>query len=107
MHRNNILHVILLLLFSVTVNAATELHTKSEDSTLVFDDTQLEEELIYPDWFKFSLGDLRDDLNKALKSEKHGIVTYFGQKRCAYCEQFIETSLADKDIQNYLGIHFL
>jgi len=73
---------------------------------LVFDDTQLDEELVYPDWFKLSLGDLRDDLAEAKKAGKKGIVTYFGQKRCAYCEQFFKTSLADTEIINYLHKHY-
>jgi len=111
MHRNTILQATLLLLFSfavyaASVYAATEAQTKFEDETLVFDDAQLDEELVYPDWFKFSLGDLSDDLSEAKKSGKQGIVTYFGQKRCAYCEQFFKTSLADKDIKNYLRKHY-
>ena len=94
----------LLLLFTITVYATAE--TDPKDSDIVFDDTQLEEELVYPDWFKLSLGDLGDDLEEAKKSGKKGIITYFGQKRCAYCEQFFKTSLADTDIQNYLREHY-
>ena len=90
---------ILLLLFSMTAFAA-------EDADLVFDDSQLEEELVYPDWFKLSLGDLGDDLAEAKKTGKKGIVTYFGQQRCAYCEQFFKTSLSDTDINNYLQKHY-
>ncbi|HHO58686.1 MAG TPA: hypothetical protein ENJ64_00485, partial [Thiotrichales bacterium] len=37
----------------------------SEHDVLEFDDSQLEEELVYPDWFKTTLGDLRDDLKAA------------------------------------------
>jgi len=73
---------------------------------LQFDDTQLEDELVYPDWFKQSMGDLRDDLKEARDAGKISIVTYFGQKRCAYCEQFFKTSLADADIRNYLSRHY-
>ena len=94
----------LLLLFSISVYATTE--SNSKDSALVFDDSQLDEELVYPDWFKLSLGDLGDDLKEAKKDGKKGIITYFGQKRCAYCEQFFKTSLADTDIQNYLKKHY-
>ena len=94
----------LLLLFSISVYATTE--SNSKDSALIFDDSQLDEELVYPDWFKLSLGDLGDDLKEAKKDGKKGIITYFGQKRCAYCEQFFKTSLADTDIQNYLKKHY-
>ncbi len=73
---------------------------------LNFDDTRLENELVYPDWFKLSMGDLRDDLKQAKKAGKKSIIVYFGQKDCAYCEQFINTSLANPDIQNYLRHHY-
>ncbi len=90
---------ILLLLFSVNAYSAA-------DADLVFDDSQLDEELVYPDWFQLSNGDLRDELDEAKKSGKRGIITYFGQKRCAYCEQFFKTSLSDIDIKNYLQKHY-
>jgi len=102
----------LFLLFSHNAYSASETAasesaiSKSGGDELVFDDTQLDEELVYPDWFKLSLGDLRDDLAEAKKAGKKGIVTYFGQKRCAYCEQFFKTSLADTEIINYLHKHY-
>jgi len=86
---------------------STQIHAESHGiDDLVFDDTLLSEELVYPDWFKLSFGDLRDDLKNAKASGKQGMITYFGQKRCAYCEQFIKTSLSDPDIVNYLRQHF-
>ena len=93
----------LLFLLSFISHAA---NIEPVDPDAPFDDTQLEEELVYPDWFKLSLGDLNDDLEEARNSGKKGIITYFGQKRCAYCEQFFKTSLADNDIQNYLRKHY-
>ncbi len=102
MHINLFSLSILLFLLSTTVYSDTD----STDTTPVFDDSQLEEELVYPDWFKLSLGDLSDDLSEAKKAGKKGIITYFGQKRCAYCEQFFKTSLADTDIKNYLQKHY-
>ena len=104
MYKIHVTLSILLLLLSISVYATTE--SNSKDSELVFDDTQLDEELVYPDWFKLSLGDLGDDLKEAKNDGKKGIITYFGQKRCAYCEQFFKTSLADTDIQNYLKKHY-
>jgi thioredoxin-related protein len=97
---------ILLYLLSLTVYSATATTSDNIDSVIVFDDKQLEETLAYPDWFKLSLGDLNDDLAEAKKAGKKGIITYFGQKRCAYCEQFFKTSLSDLDIKNYLQKHF-
>ena len=73
---------------------------------LQFDDTQLEETLDYPDWFKLSLGDLNDDLAEARAAGKKGLIVYFGQNRCAYCERFFEVNLGDPGIQRYLRERF-
>jgi thioredoxin-related protein len=76
-----------------------------EQNSDSFDDTLLDQALVYPDWFKLGLGDLNDDINDANAAGKFGIIVYYGQKRCAYCEQFI-ASLADSSIQHYLRKHF-
>ena len=67
-----------------------------------FDDTLLEEALSYPDWFKTSFGDLRDDVKEAREAGKRGLMVYFGQKRCAYCEQFLEVNLSRPEIRQYV-----
>ncbi|MBE9563661.1 MAG: thioredoxin fold domain-containing protein [Proteobacteria bacterium] len=95
-----------LFFISALLPAASTADALQDNTDINFDDSQLEEEVAYPDWFKFSLGDLGDDLEEAKNSGKKGIVTYFGQKRCAYCEQFFKTSLANTDIQNYLRKHY-
>lgn len=95
-----------LYFISALLPAVSHAAALQDDTDIQFDDSQLEEEVEYPDWFKFSLGDLGDDLDEAKKSGKKGIITYFGQKRCAYCEQFFKTSLANTDIQNYLTEHY-
>ena len=110
MYKKSIALAILLCLFSTAVCSVTQqkpdaTDSAPADSNLIFDDSQLEQELIYPGWFKFSLGDLGDDLTEAKNAGKKGIITYFGQKRCAYCEQFFKTSLSDIDIKNYLQKH--
>ena len=71
-----------------------------------FDDTQLEESLEHPNWFKISLGDLNDDVAEARASGKFGIMVYYGQERCAYCEQFFNVNLGDASITRYLREHF-
>ncbi len=106
MYKKSFALSILLLLLSSTAYSVTSTTSDAFDSDIDFDDKQLSEELAYPDWFKLSLGDLGDDLAEAKKAGKKGIITYFGQKRCAYCEQFFKTSLADTDIKNYLQKHY-
>ena len=77
-----------------------------DDPYLEFDDTMLEEELVYPDWFTFSLGDLNDDIKEAAAAGKSGIMVYFGQKRCAYCEQFLKENIGAPDIEHYIREHY-
>ena len=77
-----------------------------DDPYLDFDDTMLEEELVYPDWFKLSLGDLNEDIKEAAAAGKSGIMIYFGQKRCAYCEQFLTENIGAPDIEHYIREHY-
>ncbi|MGD9296840.1 MAG: thioredoxin, partial [Chromatiales bacterium] len=87
-----------LLLVLLTAAPLPAFSAEGSDDAYPFDDTMLEEELVYPDWFKLSFGDLRKDLEEALAAGKKGIVVYFGQKRCSYCEQFLEKDLGQPDI---------
>lgn len=66
-----------------------------------FNDAPLAETLTHPAWFKKSSGDLRDDLADALQAGKSGLIIYFGQDRCSYCEQFIQQSLNSSDIEHF------
>jgi len=77
-----------------------------QDDHLVFDDQPLEEPLTFPDWFKLSFLDLREDLQEARDSGKDGLIVYFGQKYCAYCRQFLEKDLVKEDIRVYMQAHF-
>lgn len=78
----------------------------SDTDPVLFDDTQLEEPLEHPDWFKISLGDLNEDVAEARAAGKFGIMVYFGQDRCAYCERLFEVNLADESISRYVREHF-
>ncbi len=73
---------------------------------LEFEDQPLEEPLEFPDFFKLSFLDLREDLQEAKEAGKAGIVLYFGQKYCAYCQKFLEHDLENEGIQTYLLKHF-
>ena len=101
--RGNIYRTLLLAACLLTL---TNSHADKDDQFLEFDDTMLEEELVYPEWFKLSFGDLRKDLEEALAAGKKGIVVYFGQKRCSYCEQFLEKDLGQPDIVSYMRRNF-
>ena len=94
-------YIIKILLLAI----ASQSYAASDDQ-IPFDDTLLEESLVYPDWFELNSGDLSDELNEANKEGKIGIIVYFGQKRCAYCEQFINTNLAAPDVSHYIQQHY-
>jgi thioredoxin-related protein len=71
-----------------------------------FDDTPETRDIVYPDWFKKSFLDLRDDLEDVQAGGKSGLVVYFGQKNCAYCEALMERNFGQKDIREYSKRHF-
>lgn len=100
----SIITTLISLFLCYTLQAAE--NSENESDLLDFDDTLLEEELGYPDWFEITLGDLRDNIKSAAANNKQGIIIYFGQKRCAYCAQFLNNNLETEDINNYLQKNF-
>ena len=79
---------------------------QTERDAIQFDDQLPEEVLVYPDWFKTSFGDLRDDVQAAREAGKAGLIVYFGQKRCAYCDQFMEVNLGHPEIKRYVQQYY-
>jgi len=75
---------------------------KNDIGNLDFNDAPLSQNISYPSWFKKSSGYLHDDLQEALDANKKGLIVYFGQERCSYCEQFFKQSLGRRDIEHYL-----
>ncbi len=71
-----------------------------------FDDSPREEAVVYPQWFKEGLLDLRDDLKEAVQAGKQGLLVYFGQARCAYCHRLLDVNFGRDDIANYTRQHF-
>ncbi|MBT8118065.1 MAG: thioredoxin fold domain-containing protein [Gammaproteobacteria bacterium] len=94
-----------LLLFTAIPWAAVDAIDAGEDN-LQFNDQPLEEPLTFPDWFKLSFLDLAEDLAEARAAGKAGLIIYYGQKYCAYCQQFLEKDLAREDIRNYMLEHY-
>lgn len=93
----------LLLLVAISAMAA---EVSFDKGFVQFDDAPLEEPLAFPDWFKLSFLDLREDIEEVRESGKQGLMIYFGQKYCAYCKQLLETDLEAEDIQAYVREHF-
>nr|WP_232424132.1 thioredoxin fold domain-containing protein [Imhoffiella purpurea] len=71
-----------------------------------FDDFPREEPLVYPDWFKRSFLDIRTDLEEALAAGKRGLMVYFGQQRCPYCQRLMRVNFGLSDIVEYTRRHF-
>jgi len=101
MHSNMKLFLAIIITSCFTLTAIAAQNSEQAKFT-DFDDAMLEEQLVYPDWFRLSSGDLNDDLKESLLEGKIGLIVYFGQKRCAYCEQFLEVNLGITDIQKYI-----
>lgn len=97
---------LLLLCFLI---AATGLLLASEsepDEAFEFDDTPLNAPLGHPSWFKESFLDLSEDLSEALAAKKQGIIVYFGQKYCPYCQKLMQVNFAQDEIVAYTRRHF-
>jgi len=87
---------------------AAEAPAKTSDDFDIQDlnDYPRKRDIQYPDWFKLSFLDLPEDLGEAVDAGKKGIIVYFGQKHCAYCEALMEVNFAKEDIVHYTREHF-
>ena len=86
--------------------ASSGLQAAVDDESLEFEDYPLTDPLKYPDWFKQSFLDLRDDLEESIEDGKKGIIVYFGQKRCPYCQKLINVNFGQLSIESYTRKHF-
>ena len=71
-----------------------------------FDDAPLSNPLEHPEWFKESFLDLPEDLKQAIAAGKRGIIIYFGQQRCPYCQKLLKGNFGLNDIRTYTQQHF-
>ncbi|KPK09863.1 MAG: hypothetical protein AMJ68_10845 [Acidithiobacillales bacterium SG8_45] len=78
----------------------------SADDEFAFDDKPLQEYIINPEWFKLSFLELHDDVRDAITDGKRGLIIYFGQKDCAYCQAHMKNNWGRKDIELYTRKHF-
>ncbi len=78
-----------------------------ETDVYEFSDVPLEHTIVHPDWFKNdSFLELPDDLSDAVKAGKTGIIVYFGQQRCPYCQKLMQVDFGLPDIVEYTRKHF-
>ena len=91
--------------FVLTAQAGT-VAPESDPFEMSFEDAPRARDIVYPEWFKPSFLDLRDDLQEARAAGKRGLILYFGQKHCAYCKKLLEDNYVREDIAAYTQKHF-
>lgn len=94
-------------LLGVTLSAqAGTVAPEPDPFEMSFEDAPRVRDILYPEWFKPSFLDLRDDLQEARAAGKRGLILYFGQKHCAYCKKLLEENFVREDIAAYTQKHF-
>jgi thioredoxin-related protein len=77
----------------------------AEDDPDFSEEKQIDPPLPHPKWFKDSLLDLPQDLAEAAAANK-GLILYFGQRVCTYCDVLLKDTLGQPDIIRYTQKHF-
>ena len=101
---------ILLLSCGSQLAIATDIQSSALDDdfdTPVIDDTPRAIDNQHPDWFAHTFLNLPEDLADAQANGKKGLIVYFGQKHCAYCEALLEVNFEkEQDIVDYTQRHY-
>lgn len=99
---------ILVLLIAMNPVSAAESDDDFDliEKAFAMNDLPLVEALQHPAWFHLSFLNLKEDLTESLLNGKKGLVVYFGQKYCPYCQKLIEGNLAMADIERYTRENF-
>ncbi len=71
-----------------------------------FDDSPVQKEVRHPHWFRLSFLNLGEDLEEAISFRKKGLVLYFGQKHCPYCQAMLDNNFARYDVERYARDRF-
>ncbi|OQW90441.1 MAG: hypothetical protein BWK79_19875, partial [Beggiatoa sp. IS2] len=77
----------------------------AEDDPDFSEEKQIILSLPHPKWFKDSLLDLPQDLAEATAANK-GLILYFGQRICTYCDALLNDTLGKQDIIRYTQNYF-
>ena len=96
----------LLLLLVAGMSMAEQDVDDEWEEVFSFDDAPLEQPVHHPPWFRLSFLHLQDDLEEAIKFKKRGIIVYFGQKYCPYCQKLMDVNFGKPDISRYTRDHF-
>ncbi|MCI0508287.1 MAG: thioredoxin fold domain-containing protein [Gammaproteobacteria bacterium] len=82
---------VLLVLSLMPINPGASLAENFDDSRIAH--------IGYPQWFTNNpFNDLKEELDNARASKKHGLMILFTTQGCSYCDAFIRKSLGDAEI---------
>ena len=71
-----------------------------------FNASAVENEEHYPDWFKLSILDLRDDLADVKDAGKKYLILFMTQQGCGFCTKHLKRNWGDKQLVAYTKKHF-
>ncbi len=94
------------LMIAALLSSYTAIATTSVDNAYSFVDLPTDYDDDHPDWFKASFYNLPEDLDDALSAGKKGLIVYFGQKHCPYCQAIMKDNLSKGDLVHYLRAKF-
>ncbi len=77
-----------------------------EGDQLFVDDSPLDHQVEYPPWFRLSFLNLQDELHEITAFDKRGLIVYFGQEFCPYCNAQLEKNFGSRDIELYTRNNF-
>ena len=71
-----------------------------------FDDSPAEGEMHHPHWFRLSFLNLQEDLEEAIHFRKKGMVIYYSQDHCPYCQAMLDQNFSREDVERYSRNNF-
>jgi thioredoxin-related protein len=96
-----ILLLALLFIAPVSANAEKDDFDTFGELDPGFDDSPVRREVYHPSWFRLSFLNLKEDLEEAITFRKQGIVLYFSQKYCPYCQAMLDQNFSRYDVERY------
>lgn len=97
---------LLLLMTGFIVSFQLSTSHAEPNSIYKFSDYPTTRSLKNPPWFKQSFLNLQDDLAEAKQAGKIGVIVYFGQNNCAYCDKLLKHNFGRDDIADYTQKYF-
>lgn len=101
------MHIKIACFFLCALSAFAAIPAYAADDSMQFSDQPMHRDFSHPAWFKQSFLNLPQDLDDVRKAGKSGLIVYFGQANCAYCEQLLKINFGRQtDIVAYIRKYF-